>query len=299
MREQERSVRPGLARRADEPETPADVTLSDVPREVRAELRSLPQDLATIVGAHLLAAGELVDEDPALALGHAHAARRRASRLPIVREATAETAHAAGEWAEALTEFRALRRMTGSAEYLPVMADCERALGRPREALNLVVEGMKAGLDSNQQIELVLVEAGARTDLDQRPEALRVVRSALARRIGSRASRARLMYGYADLLEQDGEKTGALLWFRSAADNDTSGELDTEVRIAALEGRDPELPYDDDDLYHEEIDDDLDDEAGKLDDQGDNPDNGEAGCDGIDDDEGAEAVPVERDEAGQ
>jgi hypothetical protein len=108
---------------------------------VRAELRGLPKDLAEIVAAHLVVAGRLVDEDPDLAYAHAEAARRRAARLPIVREAAAETAYAAGRYDVALSEFRALRRMTGSPDYLPVMADCERALGRPHNALKLARAG--------------------------------------------------------------------------------------------------------------------------------------------------------------
>jgi hypothetical protein len=35
----------------------------------------------------------LIDEDPELAYRHAEAARRRAARLPVVREAAAETAY--------------------------------------------------------------------------------------------------------------------------------------------------------------------------------------------------------------
>ena len=84
---------------------------------------------------------------PSSAYAHAEAARRRAARLPIVREAAAETAYAAGHYDVALSEFRALRRMTGSHDYLPVMADCERALGRPHNALKLAKE---AGSDSTR-----------------------------------------------------------------------------------------------------------------------------------------------------
>jgi hypothetical protein len=75
-------------------------------------------------------AGQLIDSDPELAYAHAEAARRRAARLPITREAAGETAYAAGNFGTALNEFRALRRMTGRDDYLAAMADCERALGR-------------------------------------------------------------------------------------------------------------------------------------------------------------------------
>ena len=88
-------------------------------------------------------AGQLIDEEPELAYAHAEAARRRAARLPIVREAAAETAYAAGRYDVALSEFRALRRMTGTDDYLPVMADCERALGRPQNALKLAKEAAR------------------------------------------------------------------------------------------------------------------------------------------------------------
>lgn len=55
--------------------------------------------------------------------------------------------------------------MTGNDNFLPVIADCERALGRPQAALRLIREGQEAGLNPAQQIELVLVQAGARRDL--------------------------------------------------------------------------------------------------------------------------------------
>ena len=141
------SARPGLARRRNEPPIPEGVDSRSLHAAVRAELRSLPKDLAEIVAGHLVVAGRLIDDDPEEAYAHAEAARRRAARLPIVREAAAETAYAAGFYDVALTEFRALRRMTGTPDYLPVMADCERALGRPHNALKLAQEADRAGLD--------------------------------------------------------------------------------------------------------------------------------------------------------
>ncbi len=57
-------------------------------RGVRGDLRSLPKDLAEIVGRHLAAAGLLIDEDPGAALEHARYARTKAARIAVVREAT-------------------------------------------------------------------------------------------------------------------------------------------------------------------------------------------------------------------
>ena len=125
-----------------------------------------------------MVAGQLIEDDPELAYAHAEAARRRAARLPIVREAAAETAYAAGLYDVALSEFRALRRMTGTPDYLPVMADCERALGRPHNALKLAREADRVGLDPALRIEMIIVEAGARRDLGQDHEARRILERA-------------------------------------------------------------------------------------------------------------------------
>ena len=220
---------------------------------MRAELKGLPKDLADIVGAHIWAAGQLVDVDPDLAFRHAEAARRRAGRLPIVREAAAETAYAAGEFAVALREFRAIRRMSGGDDLLPVIADCERALGRPRDALEVLAELDPQTRDINLRIECLLVEAGIRNDLGQRSEALRLLKAAITRKIGKPIAQARLRYAYANLLEEDGDTDGAREWFTSAAAMDPRGELDTSDRIATLDGVVlPDFEEEDDDIEEDE-----------------------------------------------
>lgn len=209
-----------------------------MPRGVRAELRSLTTEHADVVGAHLMMAGQLIDTDPELAYAHAEAARRRAARLPITREATGETAYAAGHYAVALNEFRALRRMSGGDEYLPAMADCERALGRPQAALRLVKEGLAANPDVSQLVELRLVEAGVRVDTGQSAEAVRLLRTELER-IGGRGpklARARLRFAYADLLEAAGELELAERWFAAAARLDVDQATDAAERAEALQG---------------------------------------------------------------
>ncbi len=230
--------RPGLAPKDDEPDTPQDADLRELPRAVRAELRGLTPELAQIVGAHLLMAGQLISTDPKLAYAHAEAARRRAARLSVTREATGEAAYAAGEYHVALHEFRALRRMKGGVEYVAAMADCERALGRPDKALKLIREGLDEKPDFGQRVELRLVEAGARIDLGQTPEALRLLKHEIEASAGrgTRGARARLRYGYADLLEQTGDTESAEKWFAAAAALDTEGETDAGDRVAALQG---------------------------------------------------------------
>jgi tetratricopeptide (TPR) repeat protein len=210
-------------------------------RAVRAELRSLPKDLAEIVAGHLLLAGELVDSDPEAAYAHAEAARRRAARLPIVREGAAETAYAAGKYDIALGEYRALRRMTGAADYLPVMADCERALGRPQQALRLLREAAGQPMDPASEIEATIVEAGARDDLGQTAEAARLLRAKISG-LGQRQPTqmrfpiARLHYALADILLTLGRAEEAHVEFVRSAAYDDDGETDAQERVDELEG---------------------------------------------------------------
>jgi HAD superfamily hydrolase (TIGR01450 family) len=194
--------------------------------------------MAEVVGSHMLMAAQLVDTDPELAYRHAEAARRRAARLPVCREIAGETAYAAGKYAVALNEFRALRRMLGGTEYLAAMADCERALGRPQQALKLIAEGLDAGVDFPQRVELRLVEAGVRLDMGQPEEALRLLRSEIesAAGRGTREARTRLRYGYADMLEKTGNAEEAERWFAAAAALDTDGLTDADDRVARLQG---------------------------------------------------------------
>ena len=240
---------------------------SELPVGVRAELKGLPKDLAETVGAHIWAAGQLVDVDPDLAFRHAEAARRRAGRLPIVREAAAETAYAAGEYAVALREFRAIRRMSGGDELIPVIADCERALGRPRDALEVLGELDPKSKDIWLRIECLLVEAGVRADLGQTAEAMRLLQAAISRKVGPPFGQARLRYAYANLLEQEGNLEGAREWFSSAAALDLNTELDTADRIAHLDGVVlPDFDIEDEDDLGDEVSAEEDDDSSSEDD---------------------------------
>jgi hypothetical protein len=196
----------------------------------------LQKDVAEAVARHLVAAGTLVDEDPEAALAHARYARRRASRIAVVREAAGITAYHAGEWAEALAELRAARRMGGGPGHLAVMADIERAMGRPERAIELSRSPEARELDRNAQIELAIVVAGARRDLEEIDAA--VVALQVPELEASRRDpwSARLFYAYADNLLAAGRESDALQWFVHAADADTDGETDADARIADLTG---------------------------------------------------------------
>lgn len=227
--------------REDRPREPAvaeDVTWFALDREARAALRSLPKEMAERVGGHLAMAGLLVDEDPQLAREHAQVARRLASRVAVVREAMALTAYACGDYETALAELRAYRRLSGDQSHLPLMADCERGLGRPERALELTGSPEASTLPPDVQRELRIVAAGARSDLGQDEAALFLLEQDPALRAPARPSRAapsasalRLWYAYADTLTRVGRREEADGWFRQVAEADADGVTDAAERM--------------------------------------------------------------------
>lgn len=156
--------------RHDDPPIPEDVQANQLDKGARGELRTLSKDNADGVAQHLIMAGRLIDEDPALAHRHALAAARRAGRVGVVRETVAITAYATGDFALALRELRTHRRITGSNDQLPLMVDSERGVGRPDRALELGRSVPRGELDVAVQVALAIAMSGARLDLDQ-PEA--------------------------------------------------------------------------------------------------------------------------------
>jgi tetratricopeptide (TPR) repeat protein len=213
---------------------PENIDLSLLERSVRAELRSLSKFNADRVGAHLLLAAEVVDTDPQRALAHARAARARAGRVAATREMAGVAAYHAGEWAEALTELRTARRINGNPRNLAVIADCERALGRPAQALRALDDPDLRRLDPATRAELLIVVAGARRDLGQLDAALSVLARGGLDREHPRPGAMRLWYAYADALVAAGRLADAAQWFAASAALDGEGELDAAERAAEL-----------------------------------------------------------------
>ena len=192
------------------------------------------------MAGHLVAAGTLVDEDPEAALAHARAARDRASRVAAVREAVGVAAYHAGDFAEAARELRAYRRMSGDAGYRAVLADCERALGRPEVALRLVSEALAGSTAAEEVTELRLVEAGARRDLGEVSAARLVLEDALGRRTrpedldDTDTGRLRLAVAYADLLRAEGNEETAERWLAAVTEVAPDLVEDSDERLGVV-----------------------------------------------------------------
>ena len=204
--------------------------------EISRALSTLPTLVAEPVARHLVMAAQLVDDDPEAAWAHAQAARRRAARVGVVREAAGIAAYHAGHFDEAVRELRTARRLTGSDDLIAVIADAERGLGRPERALELFSEGV-TGLAPANRVELLIVASGARADMGDHQAALLMLEVAeldAAPESGSaevRQARARLMSAYADARDAVGRSDEAQRWLQRAAAADLDGSTGARERL--------------------------------------------------------------------
>ena len=198
------------------PEIDDDVTGQELDRATKNQIKTLESTNANWVAKHLVMAGRLMDIDPELSFQHALAASRRGGRLAVVREAVGLTAYAAGHYGEALREFRTYRRISGSNVHLPVMADCERGLGRPDRALDVVRSPEAQDLDAPGKVELAIVASGARADLGQVDAAVAELEIPQLDINRAFSYSPRLFRAYADALTAAGRGPEAERWLRQA-----------------------------------------------------------------------------------
>ncbi|MBP5866497.1 hypothetical protein F3K34_38490 [Streptomyces sp. LBUM 1486] len=199
-------------------------------------MQSLPKTLADDVAKNLVMVARLIDEDPEGAYGYSRVALRLASRVAAVREAAGFAAYATQKYSEALAEFRAARRMTGNVDLWPVMADCERGLGRPEKTLDMAGAPEVHKLDKAGQVEMRLVAAGARRDMDQLDAAIVTLQSPELASSSVQPWTARLRYAYADALLEAGREGEAREWFAKAVEADKDGSTDASDRLAEMDG---------------------------------------------------------------
>ena len=189
-----------------------------------------------MVARHLVAAeAALIDEDENLAIEHVEAALRRAGRVAVVREAAGITYYRAGKYSKALAEFRAVKRMTGSPEISPLIADCERGMGRPQKALDYIRSIDLKRSEATIRVELLLVAAGARSDMGNLDAAIVTLQIPELTRLNPGTPRARLQYAYAELLLRAGRRDEGREWMERAAASDLDEATDAAERCGELE----------------------------------------------------------------
>ncbi len=209
----ELQVRP----RHDDPFIPESIEARDLDKGARAELKTLSKENADWVARHLVAASELLEDDPELAHQHALSAGRRAGRIAVVRETLAITAYATGDFALALRELRTYRRISGSNDQLPLLVDSERGVGRPDRALEVGRAVDRSTLAPAVQVGLAIAMSGARLDLGQPEIALAELEIPQLDPDRAFSYSPALFSAYAEVLEELGRADEAAKW-RARAD---------------------------------------------------------------------------------
>jgi hypothetical protein len=208
---------------------------------------------------------------------------------------TGITAYRTGRWAEALAELRAARRLTGRDEYLSLMADSERALGRLDRALDLVHSEDAKRLPRAAQIELRIVESGIRRDqglADAAVLALQVPELTDGR---LRPWSARLFYAYGDALLAADRPEAAREAFSRAVVADEDEKTDALARLDELDGITVE-DLEEDEEDEDESGDDLEDESGDDLEDDEDEDLEDESDDDLEDDEDEDLEDDEEDE---
>jgi tetratricopeptide (TPR) repeat protein len=216
------------------PRIPDSITEDQLSKDVKSELGGLPADMAIIVGRYLVAA-ELAS-DPEQSYRYAQAARHYAARIGVVREVSGIAAYKTGRWTEALAELRAARRLTGRNDYLALMADAERGLGRLDRALEVVHSPEAKRLPRAAQIELRIVESGIRRDQGLADAAVLALQVPELTDGKLRPWSARLFYAYGDALLAAGRRPAAREAFSRAVVADEDEQTDALARLDELDG---------------------------------------------------------------
>jgi tetratricopeptide (TPR) repeat protein len=151
-----------------------------------------------------------------------------------VRELAGLALYGTGRWAEAAKELEAFRRLTGSVEQHPVLADAYRALKRYRAVQRLWEELRDASPSAALVTEGRIVAAGARADQGDLRGALRLLEQGRVRPSRQPAAHhLRLWYALADLSERVGDAPRARELFARVVAADPS-MADAAERLAGL-----------------------------------------------------------------
>ena len=217
-RDTQRSKRREVNPKRQHPLRPArdPVHLSDeIVRELQTTARPGKGDILVKVFAD--AASAFAAEDYAEAIRLGEQAKHIALRSIVVRELLGLAYYRSGRWKEAARELAAFRRISGSTEQNPVLADCYRAMGKPDRALELCDEIDPRRVDPSVLYEGEIVAAGALRDMGRIDDAIRRLESLQLNPEVAQEHHLRAWYALADFLERKGRFTQAREWFEAVA----------------------------------------------------------------------------------
>ena len=166
------------------------------------------------------AAAAYMEEDYAEAIRLGEQAKHIGLRSANARELLGLAYYRTGKWSEAAKELSTFRRISGSTEQNPVIADAYRAMGKPDKALDIVREMDRKALDEAVYYEGAIVGAGALADMDRLDEAIALLERLELRPEVAGEHHLRTWYVLGDLLEKKGRFTQAKEWFEAVASAD-------------------------------------------------------------------------------
>jgi hypothetical protein len=214
----------------EEPQLPRAVR-REIDRVVGANRRGRDVALALSIGS------AAIDEDEIeLALQMLAWAKDQAPKVAAVREAYGVARYLAGDFAAALSELQAYRRLTGRRDQNHLVADCLRALGRDQAKVVEVAQELVADdtAPADRRIEAAIVWAASLADGGDVAAGRAVLRRVL--RPGDDAEhQLRARYLAADLALRAGDRDEARRLFEDVAAA-APDFLDVEDRLAALVG---------------------------------------------------------------
>jgi tetratricopeptide (TPR) repeat protein len=195
------------------------IHLSDaIVRELRATARPGKGDLLVKVFSQTAAAFSEESYEEAIRLGEQ--AKHMALRAVTVRELLGLAYYRMERFKEAARELSAFRRLSGTTEQNPVIADCYRAMGKPERAIELCDEVDDRRAPPAVAYEAHIVAAGALADQGRVDAAIERLEALDLRPENAEEHHLRAWYALGDLLERRGRFTQAREWFEAVATAD-------------------------------------------------------------------------------
>jgi tetratricopeptide (TPR) repeat protein len=163
-----------------------------------------------------------------------------APRVAALRELVGLAAYRAGRWREAVRQLDAYLELTGDVDYVPLVMDCHRALGRPRKVADLFTDLRQQSPSADVLSEARLVAAGSLADRGDLAGAISLLTGAGAAKVlrNPAPRHLRQWFALADLYERAGDVPRAReLYLRvQQVDHDAYG---VRERLEALGGARP------------------------------------------------------------